>query len=187
MFINRIYNYEAHEVAPFILDCGGNIGLSTIWFKLRFPQAHVTVFEADPLIAEVLETNLKRLNLGDVEVVRAAAWVENGSVSFCSDGADQGRVTKDSNSQRVVAIRLADRIQQPVDLLKMDIEGSEYEVIGDLAESGKLAQIRRLICEVHGVHRNRYLVSDLLSSLAHFQHNITISTLPTTQSQRWAS
>ena len=38
----------------------------------------------------------------------------------------------------VAAVRLSDMIDGPVDLLKMDIEGSEYDVIADLSQSGQL-------------------------------------------------
>ena len=58
-----------------------------------------------------------------------------------------------------------DQIDGPVDLLKMDIEGSEYDVIADLCQSGRIAQVRTLICEVHGSPATQRQVGELWRQL----------------------
>ena len=58
-----------------------------------------------------------------------------------------------------------DQIDGPVDLLKMDIEGSEYDVIADLCQSGRIAQVRTLICEVHGNPATQRQVGELWRQL----------------------
>lgn len=57
-----------------ILDCGGNIGMSVIWFKQRYPRARITVFEADPQTADLLEENVRTLGLASVTVVQRCRW-----------------------------------------------------------------------------------------------------------------
>jgi FkbM family methyltransferase len=58
---------------PLIIDCGGNIGLSAVWFATQFPKAKIVVVEPD---AENLE--LLRLNVAPfgerVQVVAGAVW-----------------------------------------------------------------------------------------------------------------
>jgi hypothetical protein len=44
---------------------------------------------------------------------------------------------------------VSDFIQGPVDLLKLDVEGAEWEVLEELRDSGKLRQVARLIIEYH--------------------------------------
>jgi FkbM family methyltransferase len=147
IFVERGYDFECAEEAPLIVDCGGNVGLSVVRFKQQYPRSRVVVFEADPAVAEVLKANVTVLHLQGVEVRAEAVWHQAGAVPFLSDGADSGRVA--DGARQVPAARLADEITEPVALLKMDIEGAEYAVLRDLCESGKIQQVRRLICEVH--------------------------------------
>lgn len=166
IYIRHAYDFDAGREDPIILDCGGNIGLSAIWFKHRYPRAKVTVFEADPRIAEVLSANLLTLGLSDVQLVKSAVWTQAGQVAFASDGADGGRVDPHQGQQIVDAIRLAEFIREPVDLLKLDIEGAEYAVIRDLCETGAISRVRRLICEVHGRPGDSLALAALLRQLA---------------------
>jgi hypothetical protein len=48
----------------------------------------------------------------------------------------------------VKAVRLKNLLDRPVDFLKIDIEGAEYEVIKDSADS--LQQVKRMFLEYHG-------------------------------------
>ena len=54
IFVQGIYQVDGLGDAPKIIDCGGNIGLSVIACKLRYPQARIVVFEADPALAAIL-------------------------------------------------------------------------------------------------------------------------------------
>lgn len=49
------------------------------------------------------------------------------------------------------AVRLSDLITEPVDYLKVDIEGSEFGVLKDLCATGKMALVKYVACELHGV------------------------------------
>jgi FkbM family methyltransferase len=118
-----------------ILD--GNIGMSVIWFKQRYPRARITVFEADPQTADLLEENVRALGLTSVTVVRAAVSDAAGKVSFVPEGSLVG----DGPGVLVDAVRLSDLITEPVDYLKVDIEGSEFGVLKDLCAMGKMGLV----------------------------------------------
>ncbi len=64
------------------------------------------------------------------------------------------------------SVRLADWITGPVDLLKVDIEGAEFDVLSDLCMTGKIRRIRRIICEVYKRDDDERKVSELLSALS---------------------
>lgn len=152
--------------APSIIDCGANIGMSAIWFKQRYPESHLKVFEADPAIADILEENLRANGLLTVEVVRCAVSGTPGMLSFLPDGAVGGRVSEGMGIP-VEAVRLSDHMgDQPVDLLKIDIEGSEFGVVHDLCESGKIRFIQHLICEVHGTDDVQAHIAPLWTQLS---------------------
>ncbi len=152
IFVEGIYQVDGLGATPMIIDCGGNIGLSVIAFKRRYPQARILTFEADPALAATLAQNIKALRLADVTVEAKAVAATRGDIMFHPNGADGGHVVASDEARAIAvpAVRLSDLIEGPVDLLKLDIEGSEYDVIADLSQSGQIAQVKRLICEVHG-------------------------------------
>ena len=50
IFIYEPYHFNSKKEDPVIFDCGGNIGLATIYFKFLYPRAKVVVFEPVPHI-----------------------------------------------------------------------------------------------------------------------------------------
>jgi len=166
IFLQHGYEVNGLNEAPFIIDCGSNIGLSALWFKQRYPKARLTAFEADPAIADILEENIRTHRLQAVEVVRAAVSECSGSVTFIPDGTVSGRVGEGPGVS-VPAVRLSDHIAgQLVDLLKIDIEGSEYGVVRELCESGQIRQVKHIICEVHGNSEVQEQIAELWSHLS---------------------
>jgi FkbM family methyltransferase len=166
IFHRGVYDFTTAREAPVIVDCGGNIGLSVVRFKQQYPRSVLTVFEADPGIADVLTHNLAVAGHTDVRVVRAAAWIAGGQVSFAADGGDSGRVVVGGGGGTVASVRLADFITGPTDLLKLDVEGAEYAILGDLCATGAIRHVDRLICEVHGRARERAAFGAVVEALA---------------------
>lgn len=153
LFVRETLAFEAGTASPRILDCGANVGLAALWLKRRYPGARITAYEADPALAAMCARNLARNGAADVELIAAAVWREAGTVAFRCEGADSGAVevvAADTPGavERVPAVRLRDVVaREPVDLLKLDIEGAELAVLEDLA--GCWASIRAIHLEVH--------------------------------------
>lgn len=153
IFVNNALAYETANPAPRILDCGANIGLASLYYKRRYPAARITAFEADPAIAAMLADNLRANAAGDVEVESAAVWTSDGEVTFQSEGADSGTVASLAGEMsgrpvEVRAVRLARWLEaEPIDLLKLDIEGGEAAVLEDCR--AHLANVRALLLEIH--------------------------------------
>ena len=178
IYIRKSMAFDAPSPNPRILDCGANIGLVTVYLKQRFPGARITAFEADPQIADVLRGNLSRNGFGDVEVIESAVWSSAGSVEFRCEGADSGTVNELAGSMRgetrsVAAVRLRDWIErEPIDLLKLDIEGGESAVLADCADV--LHNVRAMILELHELRperRNAPAILELLTN-AGFAYSI---------------
>src|SRR5436190_22989208 len=47
IFVGEIYKFIPGSGPITIIDCGANIGLASIYFKMKFPEARVMAFEAD--------------------------------------------------------------------------------------------------------------------------------------------
>ena len=149
VFDNRIYEFSAESSTPYIIDGGANIGLSVLFFKSLYPHARITCFEPDEDIRAVLQRNIA--SLADVTVEPFALAPLAAVASFVSDGADGGRLAAagiDRQPTRVVrTVRLRDYLDRQVDMLKLDIEGSETEVLLDSAD--RLHFVRRVYTEYH--------------------------------------
>ena len=148
IFLRRQYAFSCDKPEPVIIDCGGNVGLSAIWFKMNYPRCHLTVYEADPDLAAMLRTNLDSAGLYDVQVRAEVVWTSNGRVAFLKTGDDSGRITE-SSSILYPSIDFVDYLPTCVDLLKLDIEGAEFAVLTKLCETGAIQRIKRLVCECH--------------------------------------
>lgn len=150
IFVGKIYDFEHRSKTPppRILDVGGNIGLASLWFRERHPQGDITTFEPDPGLAEIIRSNLQTFGDEQTQVVEAAAWTHSGEIGFSSTGDDSGSV-QFTSATRVPCIDLAEHFERPVDFLKLDIEGAEFEVINHLRETGALSQVRHAFIELH--------------------------------------
>jgi FkbM family methyltransferase len=148
IFCRRHYAFRCQRPDPVIIDAGGNIGMSAIWFKREYPQARLTVFEADPTLAAVLQRNLNAAAITDVKVEAAAVWIADGTVTFDNQGQDKGSVSA-GQGVAVPAVDLAAHLPARVDLLKLDVEGAEYPIIERLHATGALRRVQNVVAEFH--------------------------------------
>ncbi len=148
IFVEKIYEQTLPSNA-YILDCGANIGLSVIYLKRLCPTAQIVAFEPDPANFEMLHRNIQSFRLQHVEIKQAAIWKENTRLTFQSSGSMGSSLNPAATTGlEVAALRLRDLLDRPVDFLKIDIEGAEYEVIRDAAD--KLSCVKTLFLEYHG-------------------------------------
>jgi FkbM family methyltransferase len=164
---DEIYRFEAARPDPLILDGGANIGLAVLYWKRLYPAARITAFEPDPAAYEALAWNCARWGLAGVELHQQAVWRAEETLSFWSEGADGGRlpVGPENGGSRisVPAVRLRDYLGEPVDLLKLDIEGAEVDVLLDCA--GALDTVAHLFVEYHSFIDHEQRLDDLLGVL----------------------
>jgi len=153
-FIQRIYHFESPRPDPLIIDGGSNMGLSILAFKRAYPRARIIGFEPDPAILRLLQDNLRRNELGEgITLVNAGLGGEAGQMSFVPDGTAGGRIETVGDAKgsfRVRVDRLSDYLDEPVDFLKLNIEGQELPVLQEAAASGKLGNVRQMVLEYHG-------------------------------------
>jgi len=156
VFFEEEYFFQTDSPEPVIVDCGSNIGLATLYFKTIYPKAKIIAIEAHPTTFATLQSNIKDNNLSNVEALNVAAvGGDEKEISLMFSKPGDLRSTKiremhgDQELQeiKVPAVRLSTILPGSVDLLKMDIEGSEDEVIDEIA--GKLKQIKNVILEYH--------------------------------------
>lgn len=164
IFTEGIYEFKAGKPDPYILDCGANIGLSVLYFKMLYPAARILVFEPDPQIFKALQTNVATFGLSQVDLRQAAVWVENGAIDFKVEGGFSGRIQQGvAGTVRVPACRLRDVLCENVEFLKLDIEGAEMEVVRDCAD--RLDRVERMFVEYHSESGRPQQLDELLAIL----------------------
>ena len=160
------------------IDVGAHLGLYTYHFsKCVGPTGHVVSLEPHPITAARLRRFVRCARLSNVQVVEAAATsteatqrttigtlgvpldAHHGEIrtecalKLAADESGEGRRYAGQHALTVPLVTL-DQLDIPcVDALKLDVEGSEFEVL-----NGGLALIRRhrphIVCELE----NRWLV-----------------------------
>lgn len=151
IFIFNIYNFKSDKDSPYIIDVGANIGLSIIYFKTIYPNSKVIGFEPDPKIFDILTKNISAFNYENITLINKAVWDSSTVLKFCLEGADGGRIVSNDEADKIVEVEtvsLRSFIEKnEVDLLKIDIEGSETVVLEDIADV--LKNVNRLFVEYH--------------------------------------
>ena len=149
-FVRQIYGFHSEDGAPLIIDGGSNIGMSVLYFKHLYPDARIIAFEPDPRIFAILQENVSRNHLGNVTLVNAGLGGKPGDVTFVPDGMSGGHIGEAAHGVRVRIECLSSYITQPVDFMKLNIEGQELEVLRELEMNQLIRNVKELVLEYHG-------------------------------------
>jgi FkbM family methyltransferase len=167
IFSSRIYKFKSDAPNPIILDAGANIGLSVLYFKQLYPNCQITAFEPDSKVFAVLQQNIRSAKLSDVTLINKAVWSSETVLQFMSEGADGGRMVQLEPETplliNVETVRLRDYLDQPIDFLKIDIEGAETEVLQDCRDL--LHHVNCLFVEYHSFSNESQSLAQITSIL----------------------
>jgi FkbM family methyltransferase len=136
--------------SPKIMDLGANIGLFGLYAFGLWPDARVLAYEPDPANAALLEQTIRLNNFEERwEVRRCACSNHAGVVPFAVGRYSESRIVVPGRSD-TLSVPVVDLLAQDhnVDLLKMDIEGSEWAILADPRFSHLAAGA--LVLEWHG-------------------------------------
>jgi FkbM family methyltransferase len=163
IFVEAVYLFHSDTEHPTIIDCGSNIGMSILFFKALYPNARVIGFEPDPFTFKILSENIALNGLSDVELHQCALSHVDGPLQFYRP-ADLEHSTLQMNAIRprqgndkcitVDGRRLSHFIGEvEIDLLKLDIEGTEVNVLSEIADADKLRNVKCIHFE-YTLHTN---------------------------------
>lgn len=163
----RIYDFEPACARPLVLDCGSHIGLSVLRFKRLAPEGRVIAFEPDAAALDLLRRNIAANGLTGVEVVPAAVGAGRGMAPFVADGADGGALAAGPYvppaARPVPTVPLADYLAGPVDMLKLNVEGAEWDALRAAAD--RLHRVRQMVVEYHGLPAREQTLHEILRLL----------------------
>ena len=142
-----------------VIDLGAHVGFAAMEFAHY--AGRVYAFEPHPIIFAELVRNTRRAN--NIVPVQKAVSDVAGQCNLYSDDAER-KFTDGStlamgksnvsyaNSYLVEAVNLADFIRDldgPVRMIKMDVEGLEYQIIETLLDGGVMPQVNMVYVEDH--------------------------------------
>lgn len=146
-------------------DVGANLGVFTVLMGyLVGPSGSVTAYEVSPRVLPFLRDNVAFNYLGDrVQIMERAAYSREDVVDFHATLRFQGNgslvphdrsyveeyLVDEFETMSVPAEALDDRIgREPVDLVKIDVEGAEPDVFAGMEASLEAGLVRTVVFEL---------------------------------------
>jgi FkbM family methyltransferase len=152
VFVHDYYSIgDRFKTAPvrLVVDLGANVGFSVLHWLRAFPDCRVITLEPHPAHAAQAERNLSLNGLRErVEIIQAGAGSRARQMILSDAGSSSSLGSSACGGIEVEIVDVFPLLQgRKIDLLKIDIEGSEYEIMADprFAE----LDIRAIVMEWH--------------------------------------
>lgn len=136
-----------------IVDAGANIGASTLYFRLRYPNSIIYAIEPEGSNFKLLEKNLASYK--NVHTEKCAVWYKNMDLVVSDPGAEKYafRMDEAGGDGNIISGFTMNELMkrwnlERIDLLKMDIEGAEKKLF-DMMEIPWIKRVRVLVVELH--------------------------------------
>jgi FkbM family methyltransferase len=154
ILIRRSYDIEYDFVPKVIFDCGANIGLASVFYANLFPDAKIIAVEPEASNFELLKKNTE--SYPNIHLHKNGLWNKKTRLKIedvgCEKWAFMLTEVSDDIPGSIEAISIPDLMQQyqcdEIDILKIDIEGSEKELFESNYENW-LPKVKILIIELH--------------------------------------
>lgn len=181
--IEKIYKEHLKEGEKGIfIDCGGHDGCSAIKFMMINPDFDCVSFEPNPILWKYYE-------FVPTKLIKKAVYKHNRRIDMIIDETNSlgNTIIKSKKmrtqaipiTQKVECVRLSEFIRSISDkydkiVLKLDVEGAEYEILEDLISENQIENIYKLYSEFHWYkcdteifteHRHEILIHDLVDML----------------------
>jgi len=175
VFIHKEYDVPLPHRVKTIIDAGANIGLAALYFKSRYSQAAIICIEPEKENFEMLLKNTEPYK--NITCLNAGVWNKNGFLKVVDKGYGSlgFQVTECANGEKgIPAITIKSVMQdwgkKLVDIVKLDIEGSEEQVLL-LDESNWTCRAKTIFVEVHDNLKPGLSVKIKERLQAHFNHH----------------
>jgi FkbM family methyltransferase len=153
------YSFELPFSPKIIVDAGANIGMASLYFAHKYPDAKIIAIEAEASNFDILRRNVRYYPA--ITPVHAAVWNRDGEISVSEPDARTGAsgkwgfVTRENGAgAKVRAVTMGTLMREmnirAIDLAKIDIEGAEQEVFED---TRWLTGVQCLMIELHDLIR----------------------------------
>ncbi|MFN0130106.1 MAG: FkbM family methyltransferase [Verrucomicrobiales bacterium] len=131
-----------------IVDVGANIGLFSIWARHLFPECRLESYEPNPEVQEYLRSNLRDLGC-QVHLEAVGPTTGHARIKVDRESIVGQCVASPDGEIPMVSLKcVVDRAGGRIDLMKLDIEGGEWDILRG-TEPEVFSRIDRLHLEYH--------------------------------------
>lgn len=154
VFLDDQYNISLPFEPKTILDGGANIGLASAYFAHRYAGASIVAIEPSKSNFEMIKKNTAAFP--QIKKICAGVWNKNAHLIIVNtkdhDNAFMVEESSEENPDAIPAVSIEsvmkDQGWSTIDILKLDIEGSEKEVFEEGFEYW-LPRTKAIYVEVH--------------------------------------
>lgn len=168
--IEQILKNKQQASVHFIIDAGANVGYTSVLMKQFFPEAFLLIIEPDNNNVSQIRKNLENNDIKNYDILESGLWSYDCWLHLKSD-RDNGNewsfyVTESKLPTELKAYSLSTILKDYpfsfIDVLKMDVEGSEKEIFKSKSDISQILQ------------RTRFLAMEIHDALADRNHIYTI-------------
>lgn len=153
IFCRRMYDFSSVRHAEYIVDCGANCGISSLFLHTLYPSARILAVEPNPTLFPRLQEVVRSYK--NILPVQCAVGGREGTVRFfvsphttVASSLVQRAV---NDKEYVVTMKTLEKLMYEnnfprIDALKFDIEGAEYDLFSRFS---KLDVVDSFSGEVH--------------------------------------
>ncbi len=174
--VNEVFKFREYRSAQEIIqnsngaivDVGAHAGYFSLWTAVLNSKIKIYALEPVKENFDFLKQNLAENNFKNIKAENVALTRETGEINiFLSEDSHNHSLLPISDQvQKIKGLSLVDFIKKykikKISLLKMDIEGGEYEIFENL-EKENFSQIENIFLEYHqSENRNFKVIENIL-------------------------
>ena len=181
-----IEEYSKHDIkiknTDTVIDVGAHIGLFSLYTSQYCKKGNIYAFEPIKENYDILKLNTQLNNFLNIKAENCAISKSTSKITLyqCDDDSGHSKFIKTDNPVEVPSKSLNDFFNEKkikkCNLLKLDCEGSEYEIIDGLNDEN-FKKIEKMIIEYHLVDSNPEMLENLKNKLMQFSYDISIEPL----------
>lgn len=162
------YNLKFKKSPKNIIDAGANVGLTTIYFKSKYPEATVYLIEPVQANFALAKRNIETNSISSVIFFNGALWPKSESLRVINDFRDlkdwslRVESNPEGDIESVTPFEIINKLGGVIDIFKIDIEGSENQLFSEEMDLTWLHQVRVIAIEIHDEFLVRTRIMEVL-------------------------
>lgn len=161
IWIQQVYHPVEDWKPSRMLDLGGNVGIASLYWMHHFgPVSTHTVLEPDPQNSALLRRNLSGIDVREA----AVGWKDDLVIVDFQQDADSvnSRFCETAEGEKLRMFTLETLLQEGFDLVKMDIEGAEWQIFQNVLSNKSMPfGVKYWMIEFHETEKNEHLFTEI--------------------------
>ena len=180
----ELFKVNFDEIKITIIDAGANVGYTSVLFNKHFSDASIIAIEPSENNFKILKENVSANNI-NAKLIQGGVWSTNAYLKVVrdfrdlSDWAIRVEETNTITDLRGYSISeiATDANWKTIDILKIDIEGSEKKVFEKDADTSFLKMTKCIAIEIHDEFDCRDAIYKILNEYGFSLSNVGETTI----------